>query len=236
MVADKYDCIKAVKYVSRVWMQDLSVIGDNKVEQYLMMAESAWVLDDPFAFRRSTRGLVLHHNFSAPLPTQSDTRLPEVVLLQLHDQAAGISEFMAKELDWPFLWMTQNAAANVYPALQHGCLEGQVYTAGRHEWMSVMSYSIILAKASLNRVTCNKESVEATKSKIGSCMGPSILIGNPFAGQHVKGCRACIFNKDNHLRNILHVVTQRTIGLCLDCVKSWKTACVQEGPKCRRSK
>ena len=77
VTADKYDCIRVLKFVSESWFHSDS----NTTSDLLVLAAAAYLLDNGTAFRRITKKMILVHNGpftaipSASVETIMDWRL-----------------------------------------------------------------------------------------------------------------------------------------------------------------
>lgn len=60
IVADKYDCISALAYASRTWLQ----LCDTGAQDRMFLASAAYLLRDAASFREITRSLVLDYDGS----------------------------------------------------------------------------------------------------------------------------------------------------------------------------
>jgi hypothetical protein len=241
VLADKYNCIKALRYAARVWMQDVCKEGDcTTIEHNIALVEAAWLLEDPWTFRTSTKELVLKFQaFEFFSLSQRNSILPESITKQLLSHVARAVDQIAKHLYQPISYLTTNATAGTFPHEEHGYQShNRAYRCGKHDWMLAANYGIALTSLGLDSHTLAKASIAGIQAGLvngleggsggeGWCNLRGIV-------EKVEKCRACSFNTKDHFMEVLKII-DKAHGLCLDCAKNESTSCNPNSTICRKS-
>jgi hypothetical protein len=226
-----------------MWIQDIQTL---KAENLVALAEAAWLLDDPRAFRLSTRQLIFNIDCEelASL-SKTSTELSDFTITQISSNARSAMISLMTKLHKPFYDLTRSAQSHAYPTQEHGS-EQQYrhrvhYSAGKHDLMVACSYTMFLNRISLGFALEKYPSplhlqLKLSNSLSGLAMSEiELLLRRSSGASPSSGCKACSLDVKAHIRSTLASLSSHIHGLCLDCMRNENKDCDGDLTQCRRS-
>ena len=245
IVTDKYDCVHTVRYLSRAWMHDAPINMTDEKKDCVALVQSAWLLNDPYAFRRSTKQLIpllsIHSSGSEGFKSEI---LAEYVQDCIKATVVTAQNRLVYVLQKPIDNMTLTATVGVWPSLKHGKTHMGTYQPGQHDFICMSNYVMLLDRIGLSKgaTTCTniKEAISQLRSAISVGFTQDMVIANITKDNegHVHkgaGCRACRLDLTTHFTWIISQLEAIIPGLCIDCMKNEALRCHENGNVCRKS-
>lgn len=145
-LADKYDCLEAIKFFAKCWLQGTGINSGSSCADATALVEAAWLLNDSTAFKLATSVLVRKRapSEAGRVRSQKDNVFPNSIHLQIETQAETGLAKMLRKMKEPSRNMIDGADAYVYPSQEHGTKNGRVYKPGQHDWVRALSYQMII--------------------------------------------------------------------------------------------
>lgn len=242
ILAEKYDCIKAIKFIARAWMQNTQIDGSiDAAKHYCALVECAWLLDDELVFRTSTKQLML--NIDGPMSSHA-LQPAELLLLsdyaieQLTAETLAAARQVLMQLEIPTVQLAYNAKPGVQPTGEHG---GKTYVANpnsyitsKHDWMAVTNYILTLQAAGTPLSAIATKPLIVVKNRLQTYINsPACTAAQASPAKPSAVCRACAFDMQGHLKAVVQEIETSIKGLCLDCVKRQCKIC--DPSTCRKT-
>lgn len=241
-IVDKYDCTAAVYFVARTWLRDAHEQAAT-VQDWYNLTESAWLLDEPFAFRRSTKELSLVGQYHRPdqMPQNFEAVVADLVGSQLLKRSEDIITSMLLKIHAPVVAMTENHYQGSLPSRDHGYYQpgGVKYQGGKHDYMVAAAYTAFLNKHGLNRNLSQCSSLADLMLNIENALNSTALAHanvRSYGGCSDVRCRACEIDMRKLFEGLAAEAKSLVDGLCLDCMRNGRARCDVDQFECRRSR
>lgn len=234
ILVDKYDCVEAVRYSARCWLQDTGTNDDSDMPTLTACAEAAWLLHDTFAFKLATKALIRQKGQTKCKTTspEMETVISNFTRRKIRLEATRVLHMLLEKMKAPGEEMTGGASAFLFPSNEHGHLMPRAkYSPGQHDWLRSMSYGILTrsierlgASGQLTiKILLSKYSGLVTADKPLCCLVDGDK--REYYPQKIAGCRACQFDIEAHFKAMKASMEKEVPGLCLDCMKKETASC-----------